>query len=179
MSAQADGTLPVSQQSSLVRVRAVGLLTALATFVLDQANKLWLIFGYGIAAHQPIHLAPFFDVIFLKNPGISYSLLTASSAFGRWALLVIALVATACLILWLWRTRLILTGFGLGLIIGGAVGNAADRLAYGYVADFYHFHVGSFSWYVFNLADVAICIGVGLLVLEGLTEKPRANDAAE
>ena len=70
-----------------------------------------------------------------------------------------------------------LTGFGLGLIIGGALGNAADRLAYGYVADFYHFHVGSFSWYVFNLADVAICIGVGLLVLEGLTEKPRANAA--
>ncbi|MEI9915887.1 MAG: signal peptidase II [Methylovirgula sp.] len=70
-------------------------------------------------------------------------------------------MATACLILWLWRTRLMLTGFGLGLIIGGAVGNAADRLAYGYVADFYHFHVGSFSWYVFNLADVAICIGVG------------------
>lgn len=180
MSAQADESLPVRKAPlPPVRVRAVGLLTAFATFVLDQANKLWLIFDYGIAAHQPIHLAPFFDVVFLKNPGISYSLLTANSAFGRWGLLAIAVVATACLILWLWRTRLMLTGFGLGLIIGGAVGNAADRLAYGYVADFYHFHVGSFSWYVFNLADVAICIGVGLLVLEGLTEKPRANDAAE
>ncbi|MEI9915886.1 MAG: hypothetical protein WDN29_08780 [Methylovirgula sp.] len=70
MSAQADGTLPVSKAtSSPVRVRVIGLLTALATFFLDQANKLWLIFDYGIATHQPIHLAPFFDVIFLKNPG--------------------------------------------------------------------------------------------------------------
>ncbi len=117
----------------------VGLFTALVTFGLDQANKLWLIFGYGIAVHQPIHLAPFFDVIFLKNPGISYSLLTASSAFGRWALLAVALVAIVCLILWLWRTRLMLTGFGLGLIIGGAVGNAADRLAYGMLLIFITF----------------------------------------
>ena len=83
MSAQAEGTLPVSKAPSPpARVRVVGLLTALAVFVLDQANKLWLIFGYGIAAHQPIHLTPFFDVVFLKNPGISYSLLTASSALA-------------------------------------------------------------------------------------------------
>ena len=89
-------------------------------------------------------------------------------------------MATICLTLWLWRTRLMLTGFALGLIIGGALGNAADRLAYGYVADFYHFHVGAFSWYVFNLADVAICIGVGLLLIEGLGEKPRRTvDGAE
>ena len=174
MSAGADSAVPaVKAGTSPGRVRAIGLLTALGILVLDQANKLWLIFGFDIAAHQPVRLTPFFDVVFLKNPGISYSLLTTNSAFGRWALLAIAVVATACLILWLWRTRLALTAFGLGLIIGGALGNAADRLAYGYVADFYHFHVGSFSWYVFNLADVAICIGVGLLVLEGLAEKPR------
>lgn len=174
MSARADDAVPaVKAKISPGRVRAIGLLTAFATLALDQANKLWLIFGYDIAAHQPVRLTPFFDVVFLKNPGISYSLLTTNSAFGRWALLAIALVATACLALWLWRTRLALTGFGLGLIIGGALGNAADRLAYGYVADFYHFHVGSFSWYVFNLADVAICAGVGLLVFEGLTEKQR------
>ncbi|MGP8233385.1 MAG: signal peptidase II [Methylovirgula sp.] len=181
MSAQAERSVPVPKaQNFSPRARAVGLLTALATLVLDQANKLWLIFGYGIAAHQPIRLTPFFDVVFLKNTGISYSLFTAQSDFGRWALLLIAAVATACLMLWLWRTRLVLTGFALGLIIGGALGNAADRLAYGYVADFYHFHVGDFSWYVFNLADVAICIGVGLLLIEGLGEKPRRKaDGAE
>jgi signal peptidase II len=176
MSTQADQTVLVTGQRFSGRVRAIGIATALITVALDQANKLWLIFGYDIAAHQPIRLTPFFDVVFLKNPGISYSLLTAHSAFGRWALLAIAAIATVGLLIWLWRTQLMLTGFALGLIIGGALGNAADRLAYGYVADFYHFHVGSFSWYVFNLADVAICVGVGLLLLEGLTEKPRAGE---
>lgn len=177
MSARADGTVPVPRtQRFSTRARVIGIATAIATLALDQANKLWLIFGYHIAAHQPIRLTPFFDVVFLKNPGISYSLLTAHSAFGRWALVAIAAVATACLLIWLWRTRLALTGFSLGLIIGGALGNAADRLAYGYVADFYHFHVGEFSWYVFNLADVAICLGVGLLLLEGLTEKPAPGE---
>jgi signal peptidase II len=169
--------LPVRKaQNFSVRARVVGGLAALVTLALDQANKLWLIFGYDIAAHQPVRLTPFFDVVFLKNTGISYSLFTAQSAFGRWALLLISALATAGLILWLWRTRLMLTGLALGLIIGGALGNAAARLAYGYVADFYHFHVGGFSWYVFNLADVAICIGVGLLLIEGLGEKPRHRD---
>jgi signal peptidase II len=180
MSAEAERTVPVLKaQRFSVRARAIGIATALATLALDQANKLWLIFGYDIAVHQPIRLTPFFDVVFLKNPGISYSLFTAHSAFGRWALLTIAAVATGCLLVWLWRTRLMLTGFALGLIIGGALGNAADRLFYGYVADFYHFHVGSFSWYVFNLADVGICIGVGLLLFEGLTEKPWADGAVD
>ncbi len=181
MSAQAERSVPARKaQNFSGRARIVGLLAALATLALDQVNKLWLIFDYGIAARQPVRLTPFFDVVFLKNTGISYSLFTAQSNFGRWALLLIAAVATACLMLWLWRTRLMLTGFALGLIIGGALGNAADRLAYGYVVDFYHFHVGGFSWYAFNLADVAICIGVGLLLIEGLGEKPRRTaDGAE
>jgi signal peptidase II len=172
--------LPVRKTRNFsARARVVGVLAALVTLALDQANKLWLIFGYDIAAHQPVRLTPFFDVVFLKNAGISYSLFTAQSAFGRWALLLISVLATTGLILWLWRTRLMLTGLALGLIIGGALGNAADRLAYGYVADFYHFHVGGFSWYVFNLADVAICIGVGLLLIEGLGEKPRHRDGGK
>ena len=114
-----------------------------------------------------MRLAPFFDAIFAKNPGISYSLLSAKTAAGRLALTLAAMIAIAFLGLWLWRSRTKLTALGLGLIIGGAIGNnACDRLSYGYVADFYHFHVGNFSWYVFNLADVAITAGVICLVCD-------------
>src|SRR6202007_155086 len=103
---------------------------------------------------------------FARNPGISYSLLSAHSAAGRWGLVALALIATACLVVWLWRARMRSTALALGLIIGGGLGNAYDRFMYGFVADFYHFHVGNFSWYVFNLADVAVVAGVGLLLVE-------------
>jgi len=166
-----------SRASKLVMSpRSLGVLAAVAALVLDQANKLWLIFGYDIAAHQPVRLTPFFDVVFAKNPGISYSLFSAQSAAGRWALFGLAIAATALLVIWLWRTRTKLTALGLGLIIGGALGNACDRLAYGYVADFYHFHVERFSWYVFNLADVAICAGVALLLLDALAKPAATKD---
>lgn len=152
-----------------MKPRWIGLLAALVALVLDQANKIWLIYFYGIAQHQPVRLTPFFDVVFAKNPGISYSLLSARTAAGRFALTAGAMLVIVLLVLWLWRSRTMLTALGLGLIIGGALGNnACDRFFYGYVADFYHFHVGTFSWYVFNLADVAITIGVIFLLYESL-----------
>ncbi len=158
-------------KSFLASPRAAGLLVALLTLAADQANKLWLIFVFDIAQRQPLHLAPFFDIVYAKNPGISYSLLSAKTAAGRWGLVAVTLVATGCLIFWLCRSRTKLTAFALGLIIGGALGNAYDRFAYGFVADFYHFHVGVFSWYVFNLADIGIVLGVGLLLCESVLTK--------
>jgi signal peptidase II len=167
---------PPRSSKLAMRPRTLGFLAAVAALVLDQANKLWLIFGYDIAARQPVHLTPFFDVVLAKNPGISYSLLSSHSAVGRWSLFGLAIVATALLAFWLWNARTGLTALGLGLIIGGALGNACDRFAYGYVADFYHFHLSHFSWYVFNLADVAICVGVVLLLLEPLARPaPKAG----
>ena len=148
--------------------RGIGAAVALLTLAVDQANKLWLIFVFGIGARQPVELTPFFDVVFAKNPGISYSLFSARTEVQRYVLLAITLVATACIAFWLWRARSRLVASALGLIVGGALGNAYDRLAYGFVADFYHFHVGSFSWYIFNLADAAIVIGVGLLIVDSL-----------
>ena len=103
-----------------------------------------------------------------KNPGISYSLLSARSAAGRWGLIAFVVVASALIAWWLSRTTTRLPAIALGLILGGALGNAIDRLSYGWVADFYYFHFGSFHWYVFNLADVAIVAGVALLLLDAL-----------
>jgi len=159
-----------------MKPRLLGLLVMGATLAADQANKLWLIFVYGIEARQPVRLAPFLDVIYAKNRGISYSLLRAQNGMERLALLIVTLAATAFLGLWLWRAGTKTAALGLGFIVGGALGNAYDRLAYGFVADFYHFHVGSFSWYVFNLADAAIVAGVALLICDSFVPANRSRE---
>ena len=144
-----------------------GLAVALVTCLVDQASKLYLLFVVDLANH-PLRLGPFFDFVLTRNTGISYGLFQTQGAIGRWVLL--GFKALAVLLLWLWlaRSQGRLTALSLGFIIGGAVGNAIDRLAYGWVADFVFFHISSgnwrFNWYVFNLADVAIVAGViGLL----------------
>ena len=117
-------------------------------------------------------LTPFLDLVLTWNKGISYGLFPQEGPFGQWALL--ALKAIAAVLLWIWLARATsrLTAVSLGLIIGGAIGNAIDRLAYGAVADFLLFHITTqsfdFNWYVFNLADVAIVGGVAGLLYETL-----------
>lgn len=158
--------------------RRSGFLLAVLTLALDQGNKLWLIDVYDIAARQPVSLVPGLDVIFARNPGISYSLLSAHSPAARWALVGFSLLATLVIGLWLWRTATWLVATGLGLILGGALGNAMDRFRYGWVADFYYFHIGAFHWYVFNLADVAIVFGVALLLVDSFGLAPKPQSAA-
>ena len=148
--------------------RSAGFAVAAATLVADQANKLFLLDVYDIEMRQPLRLGPYLDIVMAKNPGISYSLLSARSAAGRWALVAFVVLASGLIAWWLWRTTTRLVGVALGLILGGAIGNAIDRFSYGWVADFYYFHVGGFHWYVFNLADVAIVAGVVLLLIDAL-----------
>ena len=159
--------------------RALGLLIAAVTLAVDQGHKIWMLDVFDIAARQPVALTPFLELVMAWNPGISYSLLSAETPEGRYALLALSLVATALLGVWLWRAPDRLTTVGLGLIVGGALGNAYDRFAYGAVADFFHFHVGSFHWYIFNLADVAIVAGVGLLLYESFFVAGKKNEIAQ
>lgn len=166
---------PVTQpRSSLLwgsRSR-VGLVTAVAAVALDQASKLWLLFAFDIAARQPVHLTRFLALVLVWNKGISYGLLQHHGPLGQWALLAVKAVAVVALWIWLSRSGSRLTAVALGLIIGGAIGNGIDALAYGAVADFVLFHITaatwSFNWYVFNLADVAIVAGVIGLLYESL-----------
>ena len=148
--------------------RRVGFFVAALTLLLDQANKLWLLDVYDIAARQPLRLAPVLDVVMARNPGISYSLLSAHTPGARWALVGFTALATLGIGGWLWRATTRTLALGLGLILGGALGNAVDRFSYGWVADFYAFHLGAFHWYVFNLADVAIVAGVAALLLDSV-----------
>jgi signal peptidase II len=144
-----------------------GLVVAAIAAVLDQASKLYLLFVHDLAGN-PIRLGPFLDFVLTRNTGISYGLFQTSGPVGQWVLLGFKAAAVALLWAWLARAQDRLTALSLGLIIGGAVGNAIDRLSYGWVVDFVFFHVSGanwrFNWYVFNLADVAIVAGViGLL----------------
>ena len=161
-----------------MKTRGLGALLALLVFLVDQGTKLWLLRVYDIASKQPVRLAPVLDIVLAWNRGISYSLFTTDSARGPYILLAVTLVATALLILWLWRSRGIVTAAALGLLIGGALGNAYDRFAYGAVVDFVYFHLGGFSWYIFNMADVAIVCGVVVLLLESLL-RPAEADASK
>jgi signal peptidase II len=148
-----------------------GLAVAAFTCMLDQASKLYLVFVVDLANH-PLRLGPFLDFVLTRNTGISYGLFQTEGPLGQWLLLGFKAIAVVLLWIWLTRSRSRLTALSLGLIIGGAIGNAIDRLAYGWVADFVFFHVSGanwrFNWYVFNLADVAIFAGVIGLLYESL-----------
>ena len=148
-----------------------GLKVAVIACILDQASKLYLLFVRDLAAN-PLRFGPYFDFVLARNTGISYGLFQTQSALGQWVLLGFKVLAVLALWLWLANARNRLAALSLGLIIGGAVGNGIDRLAYGWVADFVFFHVSTanwrFNWYVFNLADVAIVAGVIGLLYESL-----------
>src|SRR5919107_6068112 len=149
-----------------------GLAVALITAVLDQASKLYLLFVYELGARGVVPVLPFVDFVLTQNRGISYGLFQQDGPLGQWMLLAFKVIAVAVLWVWLARADSRLTALSLGLIIGGAIGNAIDRLAYGWVADFVLFHASGtnwqFYWYVFNLADVAIVAGVIGLLYESL-----------
>ncbi len=159
----------------------LGLFAAFVTAAADQALKLWLIFGFDLGARGMVTLTPFLKLILTWNTGISFSMFPQTGPLGQWALLLLKLIAVLLLWIWLSRAASRLTALALGLIIGGALGNAIDRMAYGAVADFVLFHVTTasfnFNWAVFNLADAAIVMGVAALLYETLLGSADAAKA--
>ena len=151
-----------------------GLVAGLVTLVLDQASKLGLYFGTDLVLTQPWRLAPFADFVVVWNRGVSYGLLQQDGALGRWLLVALSVGASIALGFWMRRAGTRLLALSLGLIIGGAVGNAIDRIQYGYVVDFIDFSgTGVFPW-VFNIADSAITVGVVLLIIDSVMSERKA-----
>ncbi len=154
------------------RLSALGLLVAMLACGLDQALKLWLLLVFDLADRTPVAVTPFFELLLTWNTGISYGLLQQQGPVGQWALLAFKAAAVVFLWVWLARASSRLVAVALGLIIGGAVGNALDRLHWPGVMDFVFLHVQaaswSFRWYVFNLADTAIVAGVVGLLYESM-----------
>lgn len=153
------------------------LAIALAGLLLDQVSKLWLVFSFGLGARGAIEVLPVLDIVLVWNRGISYGLFQQHSDLGRWLLAGFTILVTLGLWFWSAGTRTRLSAVALALVIGGALGNGIDRMAYGAVVDFVHFHAGSFSWYVFNLADVWIVAGVFGLLYDSFKNGP--NSAAK
>ena len=156
-----------------------GLTIAVLACAADQAAKFWLLYGFDLPARSRLALTPFVELLVTWNTGISYGLFQQQGAVGQWALLAFKVAAVVFLWVWLARAPSRLTATALGLIIGGAIGNAVDRLHWPGVLDFVLFHIEtatwSFRWYVFNLADVAIVAGVFGLLYESL----RGGNAAK
>ena len=147
----------------------LGLVLAAIVAVLDQATKYWLVHLSGLGdTGGRLTYGPFVDFVYLRNPGISYSMFELKGAAGQLAFTALAIVVSIGIIVWLARAANRVTAIALGLVLGGAIGNAIDRPLLGGVVDFVSLHAGGFYWYVFNLADVAIVAGAALLLYESL-----------
>lgn len=156
----------------------LGVGVALATLAIDQAHKWWMLFVYRIEERGRVEVAPFLDLVYVKNLGVSYGMFTQDSREGQWLLAAFAALATVAMGVWLARgVTDKLVAASLGLIMGGALSNAIDRLVLGGVADFFSLHAYGFYWYVFNIADAAIVAGVGGLLYDSLS--PSRNRASK
>lgn len=167
----------VAQQGRSGGWFAAGMVTALVTLVLDQLSKYWVvqIFWPGQGC-DPLDKAnsyrcsyevtPFMDLTMAWNTGISYGLLADYGVTGRILLILFSVVAIVGFSIWLWRAAGAILAVSIGLIIGGAAGNAIDRVVYEAVADFVSLHAFGFYWYIFNVADVAIVAGAAGLAYE-------------
>ncbi len=155
-----------------VTPRDWGLAAAAGALFLDQVSKLTLLYGFDFKSMPPgdaIPVLPFFNLVMVWNPGVSYGLFPAHSRAGSTALVFLSLLAIGVLGWWLWNVHRRTLAIGIGLVIGGAIGNnLIDRLIYGKVADFFHFYALGYDWYVFNVADAAITFGVIALIYDAL-----------
>jgi signal peptidase II len=148
-----------------------GLASAALALALDQGSKLFFLYVLHFMEMPPgmgIAVLPFFNLVMVWNPGVSYGLFPAHGPLGTAILALFSLAAAIGLGWWLWGAKRSLLAVGLGLVIGGALGNLIDRLIYGKVADFFHLYAHGYDWYVFNLADCAITIGVVALLYDAL-----------
>jgi signal peptidase II len=152
------------------RLAGLGLAIAALSFGLDQTFKWWMLGPFDIAARQPVEVTGFLDLVLVWNRGISYGLFASHEQAVRLGLIALALAVSAGLAVWLVRARSLRLAAGLGLVIGGALANMADRMVHGAVADFFLFHAAGWNWYVFNLADCAIVAGVALLLYDSFRD---------
>ena len=152
----------------------LGLAVAAAIWVADRLVK-WPLIDWLSAEPKPVALGPFLDLVMVWNPGISFGLLQSEAALTQVLLSAFALAVVAGLLWWLRRAETRMVAAAIGLIVGGALGNVVDRLSYGGVADFFYFHLGEYYWPAFNVADAAIVVGVGGLLIDALLRKAEGH----
>jgi len=146
----------------------LGVYAALFVALIDQLSKWWVQTYVVVPPQAVIEVTYYFNLILKWNKGVTFGLLAHNAAWLPYAFTAIALIIVAFLLNWLMRASSVTVALGLGLVMGGAVGNIVDRLRYGAVVDFLDFHWQNHHWYTFNVADAAIVCGVGLLLLDSL-----------
>jgi signal peptidase II len=152
------------------RLINIGLYMAAIAAMADQFSKWWLLneIMTQVPPGTTVRVTPFFNLVLNMNRGVTFGLFNHEQQWLSYAFAGTAALVLIFLFRWLMRSTSLLAALGLGLVMGGAIGNVIDRLRYGAVVDFLDFHVAGYHWYAFNLADSAIVCGVGLLLIENL-----------
>jgi len=156
----------------------LGLFLALIAFVLDQVSKYYM-FRFAIQNGSPFEVCDWFNVVAAFNKGVSFSMLDGGGLWGRVLLIIFALCVVLFLLHWMKDETSAFVRVALGMIIGGALGNVADRLRMGAVYDFLDFHIGAYHWPAFNVADSFICIGAFLIVLHAILSRKSSKENKE
>ncbi|MEH3040870.1 MAG: signal peptidase II [Sphingomonas paucimobilis] len=159
-------------------MRKLAVLLAILVLIVDQFVKYWVTGPMGIDyPGAELNLLPFFTLRFVQNFGVSLGLLQAGSEFARWALVAMTAIIATGVAVWIRSERQKPELIGLGLVLGGALGNIIDRVRFGYVVDYADFHIFGYSpFLVFNIADAAISIGVVILLVRALFAPKPKND---
>ncbi|HYE00409.1 MAG TPA: signal peptidase II [Alphaproteobacteria bacterium] len=166
--------------SDLAAFRRLGLVMIVATLVLDQLSKAAILGAFGLPggfllpgvepamAHRTV--TSFFNIVLAWNPGVSFGMFAGAHDLMPWILSAVAIAISAVLLRWLWRAESAMAAAGLGMIVGGAIGNVIDRARFGAVVDFLDFHIAGYHWPAFNVADSGITVGVALLLIDSLRQ---------
>ena len=157
-----------------ITLRRQGLGLAFLVLVLDQITKWWVLTDL-MNPPRVIEVLPFANLVLVWNRGVSFGLFNTQSDYGPWILAALALAVSAVLAVWLFRGPERMVGWGIGLILGGALGNVIDRLVHGAVVDFVDLHLGGAHWPAFNVADSAITVGAVLLILDSLFHRDKSS----
>jgi signal peptidase II len=158
------------------KYRIQGLMLASFLFIADQAVKFIMLGPLALQSRRQIHLLPFFDLTYAENRGVSMGFLEASSDTQRWLLVALTAAIAGVVAVWMWREKLRGDVLALAMVLGGALGNIVDRVRYGYVVDYADLHFGAFRpFWIFNLADACISIGVVILLARAFLIRER-ND---
>jgi len=153
----------------------IGGAIAALVIGLDQWSKALVLSDWPEARQAPVPVIPTIDLAINWNHGVSFSMGNNLGDADKFIFVGLSLLVTAGLLVWMFRGVKPLVLTALGMIVGGALGNSLDRIRFGAVEDFIYFHVGSFQWPVFNLADSAICVGAGLMIFDSLFDRKLSH----
>nr|WP_184042875.1 signal peptidase II [Roseospira visakhapatnamensis] len=146
----------------------VGLITAAIVAVADQITKYIVFVGIQPPPYGGLDVTSFLSLVSVMNRGVSFGLFSSGSPWAPFILTAIAATVVAALTFWLRQAETRMLSISLGMLIGGAIGNAIDRLVHGAVMDFVNLHWEGYHWPAFNVADAAITVGAVLMVLDAL-----------